>query len=170
VAVAEASRPHIVAHLEKNFDASLDAIERALSHNASCATALFFGGEIHAWKGETAAAVAYARRALRLSPFDPLAYAAYIAMATAAIHEDRYDDAATFYGKAAQANPGHGMFLLAQAQSLTLAGRLDEARPIWSQGLKLEPEYRIRTLLEVGLIPSIFDKLARAARLLGARD
>jgi hypothetical protein len=28
-----------VAHLEKNFDASLDAIERALSHNASCAAA-----------------------------------------------------------------------------------------------------------------------------------
>jgi hypothetical protein len=31
-----------VAHLEKNFDASLDAIKRALSHNASCAAALFF--------------------------------------------------------------------------------------------------------------------------------
>jgi tetratricopeptide (TPR) repeat protein len=61
-----------VAHLENNFDASLDAIERALSHNASCAAALFFGGEILAWKGESAAAMAYAQRALRLSPFDPL--------------------------------------------------------------------------------------------------
>jgi TolB-like protein/class 3 adenylate cyclase len=159
-----------VAHLEKDFDASLDAIERALSHNASCATALFFGGEILAWKGEPATATAYAQRALRLSPFDPLAYAAHIAMATAAIHEDRYDDAAACYGKAARANPGHGMFVIAQAQSLALAGRLDEARPIWAEGLKLEPEYRIRTLLEVGLIPSIFDKLARAARLLGARE
>jgi adenylate cyclase len=159
-----------VAHLEKKFDAGLDAIERALSHNASCAAALFFGAELHAWKGESAVAVTYAQRALRLSPFDPLAYAAYIAMATAAIHEDRYDDAAAFYGKAAQANPGHGMFVLAQAQSLALAGRLDEARPIWAQGLKLEPEFRIRTILEIGLIPSIFDKLARAARLLGVRD
>ena len=159
-----------VAHLEKNFDASLDAIERALSHNASCAAALFFGGEILAWKGESAAATAYAQRALRLSPFDPLAYAAHIAMATAAIHEDRYDDAAAFFGKAAQAIPGHGMFLIAQAQSLALAGRLDEARPIWAEGLKLEPEYRIRTTLEVGLIPSIFDKIARGARLLDARE
>jgi adenylate cyclase len=159
-----------VAHLEKNFDASLDAIERALSHNASCATALFFGAEILAWKGEAAAAVTYAQRAFRLSPFDPLAYAAHIAMATAAVHEDRYDDAVAFYSKAAQANPDHGMFLIAQAISLALAGRLDEARPIWAQGLKLEPEYRIRTLLEVGLIPSIFDKLARGARLLGVRE
>jgi hypothetical protein len=74
------------------------------------------------------------------------------------------------YGKAAQANPGHGMFLIAQSISLALAGRLDEARPIWAQGLKLEPEFRIRTILEVGVIPSIFDKLARAARLLGARE
>jgi TolB-like protein/Tfp pilus assembly protein PilF len=159
-----------VAHLEKNFDASLDAIERALSHNASCAAALFFGGEILAWKGESVAAMAYAQRALRLSPFDPLAYAAYIAMATAAIHEDRYDDAAALFGKAAQANPGHGMFLLAQASSLALAGRLDEARPIWAEGLKLEPEFRIRTLLEVGLIPSIFNRLARGYRMLGVRE
>ena len=159
-----------VAHLEKNFDASLDAIERALSHNASCAAALFFGGEILAWKGESAAAMAYAQRALRLSPFDPLGYAAHIAMATAAIHEDRYDDAAAFFGKAAQANPGHGMFLLAQANALALAGRLDEASLIWAQGLKLEPEFRIRTLLEIGLISSIFDKLARGARLLGASE
>ena len=111
-----------VAHLEKNFDASLDAIERALSHNASCAAALFFGGEIHAWKGESMAAVAYAQRALRLSPFDPLAYAAHIAMATAAIHEDRYDEAAAFFDKAAQANPGHGMFVLAQGGLLQLLG------------------------------------------------
>jgi tetratricopeptide (TPR) repeat protein len=114
--------------------------------------------------------MAYAQRALRLSPFDPLAYAAYIAMATAAIHEDRYDDAAALFGKAAQANPGHGMFLLAQASSLALAGRLDEARPIWAEGLKLEPEFRVRTLLEVGLIPSIFNKLARGHRMLGVRE
>jgi tetratricopeptide (TPR) repeat protein len=99
-----------------------------------------------------------------------LAYAAYIAMATAAIHEVRYDDAATFYGKAAQTNPGHGMFLIAQSNSLALAGHLEEARPIWAQELKLEPEFRIRTILEVGLIPSILKKLARAARLLGARE
>jgi adenylate cyclase len=149
-----------VAHLEKNFDASLDAIERALSHNASCAAALFFGGEIHAWKGESGAAVDYAQRALRLSPFDPLVYAAHIAMATAAVQEDRYDEAAAFFGKAAQANPGHGMFVLSQAESLALAGRLEEARPIWTKGLELEPEFRIRTILEVGLISSIFEKLA----------
>jgi adenylate cyclase len=159
-----------VAHLEKNFDASLDAIERALSHNASCAAALFFGGEIHAWKGESGDAVDYARRALRLSPFDPLVYAAHIAMATAAVHEDRFDEAAAFFGKAAHANPGHGMFVLAQAESLALAGRLEEARPIWTKGLALEPEFRIRTLLEVGLISSICEKLARGARLLGARE
>jgi adenylate cyclase len=159
-----------VAHLEKNFDASLDAIERALSHNASCAAALFFGAEIHAWKGESGAAVDYAQRALRLSPFDPLVYAAHIAMAAAAVHEDRYDEAATFFGKAAQANPGHGMFVLSQAESLALAGRLEEAHPIWTKGLELEPEFRIRTILEVGLISSIFEKLARGARLLGARE
>ena len=62
------------------------------------------------------------------------------------------------------------MFVLAQAESLALAGRLDEARLIWAKGL-IEPEFRIRTFLEIGLIPSIFDKFARGgSQLLGARE
>ncbi len=91
-------------------------------------------------------------------------------MGTAAIHEGRYDDAAAFFARAAQASPGHGHFLLSQAESLALGGRLDEARPIWAQGLKLEPNYRIRLIREVGLIPAIEDKFVQAARLLGVPE
>ena len=159
-----------IARLEKDLDAALNAIERALSLNASFAVALYIGAELYAFRGEPSTATAYAQRALRLSPFDPLAWAAHVAMATAAIHEGRYDDAATFFAKAARATPGHGNFLLSQAAALALGGRLDEARPIWAQGLKLEPNYQIRLIREIGLIPAIEDKFVHAAKMLGARE
>jgi len=59
--------------LSKDHQTALSAVERALSLNASCATALFIGAAVYAFAGRPAAAVASANRALRLSPLDPLA-------------------------------------------------------------------------------------------------
>lgn len=66
----------------------------AMSLNASCATALYFGALIYAFAGQPAAAISNANRALRLNPFDPFAYFAYGALGGAAIQEARYDEAA----------------------------------------------------------------------------
>ena len=59
----------------------MSAIERALSLNASCATALYFAAHVHAFDGNVDVARSYAHRALRLSPFDPLVYEAHLALA-----------------------------------------------------------------------------------------
>ncbi len=60
-----------ISHLDRDYLAALNAIERALSLNASCATALYFGAHVHAFNGNIDVARSYAHRALRLSPFDP---------------------------------------------------------------------------------------------------
>ena len=62
------------------------------------------------------------------------------------------------------------MFVIGQAEMLALAGRMDEARPLFARGLALEPEFRIRTVRELGWAPVIMDKMVLAARLLGARE
>jgi adenylate cyclase len=72
--------------------------------------------------------------------------------------------------KCAQANPSLGVLAITQAEILALAGRLEDARPIFARGLELEPEFRIRTILEAGFAPAITDEFVRAARLLGARE
>ena len=69
----------VIGLLGKN-EAALDAIERALSFNPSSATALYFGAQLYAWSGDSVRGAEYARRALRLSPFDPLLYAAHLAL------------------------------------------------------------------------------------------
>ena len=126
----------------------MSAIERALSFNPSSATALHKGAEIAAASGNLAVATAYANRALRLSPFDPLAFSAHLALGHVAILEARYEDAASHYANAVQANPRFSSLYFIQAAALALAGRAEEARPIAEQGLELEPDVRIRELFD----------------------
>jgi adenylate cyclase len=153
--------------LSQDHGTALSAIERALSLNASCATALYFGALIYAFAGQPTPAASNASRALRLSPFDPFASFAHNALGTAAIQEAHYDEAASHYAKAVQANSRFSTLYFFQAASLALAGRMDEARPIVRRLLELEPTFRTRLIFEVGMVRSVADKLAEGARLLG---
>jgi adenylate cyclase len=164
-ATALAFAAFAITILSKDHEAALSAIERALSLNASCATALYFGALTYAFAGQPAAAVANANRALRLSPFDPFAYFAHGALGAAALHESRYDEAATHYAKAVQGNPRFSTLYFFHAASLALAGRADEARPIVRRLLELEPSFRSRMIFEVGYEPT--DRFLEGARLLG---
>ena len=84
----------VLLHLGHDFAAASGAIARALSLNGSCATALYYGAHVHAFSGDLAKAEDYALRALRLSPFDPLSFIAYIALGNVRFRQGRYDDAA----------------------------------------------------------------------------
>ena len=156
--------------LANDGHAALDAIERALSFNPSSAAAYYLGAFLYARGGDPVTGTAYADRALRLSPFDPLAFHAHIALALAATQEGRYEEAGAYWQKCAQANPSFGGFLFGQAQMLALAGRMGDARTIFARGLALEPEFRIRTIVELGFAPAITDKMIDGARLLGAPE
>ena len=160
----------VIGLLGKDADAALNAIQRALSFNPSSAFALYCGAELYAWSGDPETANAYAQRALRLSPFDPFAFHAHLALAIAATQEGRYAEAAAHAAKVVQANPSHGVYMAYQAISLALAGRVEEARPIFARALELEPEFRIRTIIELGYVPAIADRFVRGAKLLGARE
>jgi adenylate cyclase len=157
----------VIGLLGKNADAALNAIERALSFNPSSAAALYFGAQLHAWSGDSVRGAEYARRALRLSPFDPLLYAAHLALGIAALQDDRYEETATWWGVCAEANPKFGMIVIAQAQALALAGRIQEARAVFARGMELEPSASIRTIRELGYIPALEEKMIRGARMLG---
>ena len=123
--------------------------------------------QIQAFSGNAAAATAHANRALRLSPFDPLAFTAHIALGVAAIQEARYDEAASFFVTALQANSRFSSLYFAQAIALALAGRVEEAKPIVRLGLELEPAFRTKLYAEIGMAPAIVSKLAEGGRLLG---
>jgi adenylate cyclase len=139
----------------------------ALSLNPSSAAALYWGALIHAYSGNSAAATAYANRALRLSPFDPVAFVAHAALGHVAFREARYDEAVSHYAKAVQANPHFSTLYFAQAVALALAGRVEEARPIVEQLMELAPDFRSSAILELGVTKVFADKFIEVARLLG---
>ena len=153
--------------LGKDSKAALNAIERALSCNPSSAIAYYFGGTLYACAGDPVRGTTYAQRALRLSPFDPLTFQAHLAFSVAAVHEERYNEAAAWMAKCAEANPDFGGFLGGQAAYLAFAGRMDEARLVCARALELEPGLSIRTALSHGLASAHEAKLVQGYRFLG---
>jgi adenylate cyclase len=166
-ATALAFAAFAITMLSKDHEAALSAVERALSLNASCAAALYVGALTCAFVGHPAAAASHANRALRLSPFDPIANFAYGALGAAAVQEARYDEAASHYAKAVQATPRFSTAYFFHAASLALAGRQEEAQPIVGRLLELEPGFRLRLFFELGMARAVADRFAEGARILG---
>ena len=123
---------------------ALSAIERALTLNASCATAHYFAALVNAFAHRGGAAADHANLALRLSPFDPSAFEAHLALGMGAIGEANYDEAAARFAKASQINVRHSLFPFFHAIALALGGRLEETPNLIRRGLELEPGFRIQ--------------------------
>ena len=64
-------------------------------------------------------------------------------MGTVRVREGRFDDAASFYSKAVQANPRFSVLYALHTAALAQAGRLDEARLVASRLLALDPNFRV---------------------------
>jgi tetratricopeptide (TPR) repeat protein len=137
-----------------------------LSLNPSSAAAHYWGAIIHASSGNFAAVTAHANRALRLSPFDPLAFLAHTALGHVALVEERYDEAASHYGKAVITSPRFSIAYFCQAIALALAGRVEEAGPIVRQLLELSPGFRSSKVFDYSVIGTFATKLIEGARLL----
>ncbi len=166
-AAALAISGFVISLLTTEHDAALHAIERAISLNPSCATALFLGAQANGLAGRTEPAASYARRALQLSPFDTLGFEAHLALGESALVGGRYDDAASCFAAAVRAKPSFSTAHIFQAIALALAGRADRAGPRVAHGLALEPDFRSRMFFELGLAEPLTERFADGARLLG---
>jgi TolB-like protein/Tfp pilus assembly protein PilF len=167
-ALAVAAIP--LLHLGHDFEAASGAIARALALNGSSATALYFGAHIHAFAGDAALAEDYANRALRLSPFDSVAFCAYEAPALVRIRERRFDEAAAQMAKAVQANPRFSVLYVFHAAALAQAGRIEEARAVAQRVLELEANFRVGPWLALVprfMAPELWRPLIDGYRLAG---
>jgi adenylate cyclase len=169
-ATALAIGAYVIGILGKDAPSALEAIGRALSFNPSSAAAHFFGGFLYAWSGDPVRGTNLAKRALRLSPFDPLTYQAHLAFAVATVHQGRYEESAGWWERCSRANPKFAAFPAAQASVLALAGRMKEAKATFAKALELEPRHSIDTIRGLGYAPEIEALWIRAARLLDVPD
>jgi TolB-like protein/Tfp pilus assembly protein PilF len=157
-----------VAHLlGKDHDAALSAIDRALSLNPSCATALYLGGTANAMRENGEKAISFATRALRLSPFDPLAFEAYLAFGAVAVARERYDEAASHCTKIIEIRPNFSTGYFQRAVALALGGRVADAASDVRRGLELEPAFQNRVYRQWGFTPALAQKFIEGGRMLG---
>ena len=148
--------------------AASTAFEAALAVSASSALTYILGSVVFGWGGEAERAIAWSERGMRLSPFDPWAFAAYDARALGYFHLDRYEEAAAAAYKSNQANPAHSITYVQMAAALAKLGRLDEARKAAARVLQLHPAFRYsRQFAGVGCAPALAAKMAEALSATG---
>jgi adenylate cyclase len=96
-------------------------------------------GTLHAFRGEGAVALRSTRRALRLSPLDPMRYYYDSLAATAATVAESYDEAIRLAKRSLKSNRTHTSTYRALAIAQALSGRLDDARDSVRTLMQLDP-------------------------------
>jgi TolB-like protein len=123
-------------------DAAFTAFEAALAISPSTALAHILGSVIFSWTGQAERAIEWAERGMRLSPFDPWAFAAFGSFALGYFVRGEHEEAVLAAYKAVQANPGHSINYVLLAAMLAKRGRLEEARVAAARVLELHPAFR----------------------------
>jgi adenylate cyclase len=159
----------VISLVEHDRLTAIEAFEAALALSQSCSIALILGCVSMGWANEAKRALEWGERAVRLSPFDPLIYAAHMGLAVGHFAKDRYEEAVNAARRAIQSNPGFsgGHWVLAAA--LAALGRIPEAKVATAQVLAFVPNFTTaRTCASIGVstaLASPFTKACYAAGL-----
>lgn len=148
--------------------AAFTALEAALAISPSSALTYILGSVILGWAGQAERAIEWSEQGMRLSPFDPWAFAAFDAQAMSHFHRGRYDEACYAAYRSVQANPAHSITYVQLAAALARLGRLEEARAAAARVLELHPKFRYsRQFLGVNCSPALAASLGDALRAAG---
>jgi adenylate cyclase len=153
-------------HILKRLDVAEQQYARALQSNPSDALAWLLKGTLHAFRDEPREAVRHTRRALRLSPLDPLRYYFDAHAAGAAVAAEDYRRAEVLARHSLRLNRTHGSTLRILVAALWYLDRPEEARAAAKELMRLEPAFSVSGFL--GRSPSAgFENGKRVARALG---
>jgi len=151
--------------------AAFIAFEAALAASPSTALAYILGSVILGWTGEAEKAIEWAARGMRLSPFDPWAFAAFHSFMLGHFQRGRYKEAAAAAYKAVQCNPGHSISYMLLAAALAKLGRLNEAKAAGARVLALQPAFRCSQQFSgANCTPALAASLGEALRLIPLPD
>jgi TolB-like protein/Tfp pilus assembly protein PilF len=153
----------VTAMDERDHASALELFERALTLSNSNALSLSCSALALSWMGRTEVAIERARRALRLSPFDPLNYLAYNALAISYFHLQDYERSADAARRSIKSNPQFGMSHAFLAAALVRLGSIDEAKAEARQAVAADPNFSIgRFSVAAGFEPAVFAPFADA--------
>jgi TolB-like protein/DNA-binding winged helix-turn-helix (wHTH) protein len=133
--------------LRGQHDQSIVELERTIELSPNFALGHYTLSFVHSQAGDPRAAISSSDYSRHLSPFDPLLFGMLGARAMAHVRLSQFDEAADWGMKAAARPNAHAHILAIAALSLSLAGRLDEARVYRDALHKALPRYRVNDFL-----------------------
>lgn len=135
-------------YILKRLDVAEQLYAQALQSNPNDSLAWLLKGTLHAFRDEGKEAVRHTKRALKLSPLDPLKYYFDSLAATAALAAGNNQRALSLARDSLRLNRTHGSTLRVMIVALWQLGRQREASEVVSELLRLDPAFRVSTFLE----------------------
>jgi TolB-like protein len=129
--------------LRGRHDQSVVELEQAIDLSPNFAQGHYTLAFVHAQTGDPLAAISSSDHSRQLSPFDPLLFGMLGARSLALVRLGRFEEAADWGVKAAARPNAHAHILAIAAFSLTLVGRLDEARAYIASVHQTLPRYGV---------------------------
>ncbi|EHK55315.1 adenylate/guanylate cyclase domain-containing protein [Allomesorhizobium alhagi] len=161
----------VYANISHDYENAIGALDRALKMNPNSALGFGFSALVHMFCGRYERSTDDAHKALRLSPFDPLNYHPYLALAWASLFTRRFEEAAVYSTLAIQSNPGFSILHATLVASHASLDRLDAARVAAARLLEVAPGWTIGGFVKMDLVrPHLMDELAGALRKAGLPD
>lgn len=135
-------------YILKRLDVAEQLYAQALQSNPNDSLAWLLKGTLHAFRDEGKEAVRHTKRALKLSPLDPLKYYFDSLAATAALSAGQYQRALQLAERSLRLNRTHTSTLRAMITALWNLGRTAEAQAIASELLRIDPGFKVQTFME----------------------
>jgi TolB-like protein len=147
-AVALAGSAHALTHLVRDFDGSIELLDRAVVLDPNLAAGWYLGGFVRIWRGELDEAIKRIAHGMRLSPLGPDMQRMEVGTAMAHLLAGRTEDAVSWVEKSSIHKSDQALPISIRAAICVRAGRGDEARTAIQQLRQLDPELRISSLGE----------------------
>jgi adenylate cyclase len=148
----------IAGYVERDFDAASKSYTAALALNPNEPFAWLYGATLSAWTGDGVNAISSAKKALSLSPIDPIRYYFESLASIAYIAGGDYHGAVGLATESLRRNRAHTSTHKALALSLSLSGNLNLGRSVATEILRLEPSYSVEAFMDRSPLASSPDK------------
>ena len=156
------------ANITRDYEAAIGVLDRALEMNSNSALAFGFSALANAHNERHERAIEHALKALRLSPFDPLNYHPYCALAIACLLTQRFEDAVAYATLAIQSNPAFGILHAYLVVGHIYLDRLDAAGMAAQRLLEVSPGFTVSDFERMDLWrPATTQSFAAALRKAG---
>jgi tetratricopeptide (TPR) repeat protein len=148
-AVALGTGGFALAHVVGDLEDGAAMIDQARALNPNLAILWLFSGWVKTYLSEPEIAIEYLTHAMRLSPFDPQAFATHLVIGFGHFIAARYDEASLWAERALREQPNFAGAARVAAASHAFAGRLEQAQKAMARLRQIDPTLRVSNLKNV---------------------